>query len=79
MFARLLERVLPMQVNLNDQTKRVYTPEEATQRLRSVVCPAPSLLELPTNLRDAIDDPMISTRNARWTPCTLGVSTTPLA
>jgi hypothetical protein len=47
LFTRLLERVLPMQLNVKDTTDRLLTPEEAAQQLRERGLPVPpSLLEL---------------------------------
>src|SRR4051794_38634740 len=33
-YVRLLEKVLPMQVNVEDKTVKIYTAEEAAMRLR---------------------------------------------
>jgi hypothetical protein len=56
-FAKLLEKVLPMQLNLSDDTKRVYTPEEAMQRLTDRGLPVPpSLLELTATVAGALND-----------------------
>lgn len=47
LFTRLLERVLPMQLNVKDTTDKIMTPEEAAQQLRDRGLPVPpSLLEL---------------------------------
>jgi hypothetical protein len=46
-YARLLEKVLPMQVRVRDETT-TYTPAEAAERLRERGLPVPaSLLSLP--------------------------------
>jgi phage-related holin len=46
-YARLLERVLPMQISVQDKTTKVFTAEEAVQRLQARGLPVPiSLLQL---------------------------------
>jgi hypothetical protein len=52
-YARLLEKVLPMQVSVEDKTK--YTPAEALQRLRERGLPLPpSLLSLASSTEKAL-------------------------
>jgi hypothetical protein len=47
LFTRLLEKVLPMQLNVEDKTVKTYSAEEAAQRLRERGLPVPpSLIEL---------------------------------
>jgi hypothetical protein len=49
LFTRLLEKVLPMQLDVKDDTKKVYSPEEAAARLRERGLPVPpSLIQLTT-------------------------------
>lgn len=43
-YARLLEKVLPMQVHVQDQTTRLLTPEEAAEKLRARGLPVPQNL-----------------------------------
>jgi hypothetical protein len=43
-YARLLEKVLPMQVNVEDKTVKIYTAEEAAMRLRERGLPVPPML-----------------------------------
>jgi hypothetical protein len=46
-YARLLEKVLPMQLHVEDKTKQMLTPEEAVAQLQQRGLPVPqSLLEL---------------------------------
>ena len=43
-YARLLEKVLPMQVSVDDKTKRTFTAEEAVAQLEQRGLPVPSSL-----------------------------------
>jgi hypothetical protein len=43
-YARLLEKVLPMQLHVEDKTVPVYTAAEAVQRLRERKLPVPPSL-----------------------------------
>lgn len=45
-YARLLEKVLPLQLNVTDNTVRTYTVEEAAERLRERGLPVPGLLQI---------------------------------
>jgi hypothetical protein len=57
LFSRLLEKVLPMQLHMKDQTEpnRMLTPEEAVARLRERNVPVPpSLLLLSTTEKSAL-------------------------
>jgi hypothetical protein len=50
-YARLLERVLPLQLHVEDKTDPVYTAAEAVQRLRERKLPVPpALLSLAANV-----------------------------
>src|SRR5439155_19450975 len=43
-YARLLEKVLPMQVDVEDRTVKMYTAEKAAMRLRERGLPVPPML-----------------------------------
>lgn len=50
-YARLLERVLPMQIRVEDKTTPQYSPQEAVERLRQRSLPVPpALLALATGV-----------------------------
>jgi hypothetical protein len=50
-YARLLEKVLPMQVNVADNTAKIYTAEEAAERLRERGLPVPpGLLQIASGI-----------------------------
>jgi hypothetical protein len=50
-YARLLEKVLPMQVHLEDKTVKVYSAEEAAQKLRERGLPVPpTLLQIASGI-----------------------------
>jgi hypothetical protein len=58
-YARLLEKVLPLQLHVADKTDRKYSPAEAAQRLRERNIPVPtSLLALagPSMVAHALND-----------------------
>jgi hypothetical protein len=53
-FARLLEKVLPLQLHMKDETPRQYSPKEAADRLRDRGLPVPpSLLALASPVEQA--------------------------
>jgi hypothetical protein len=55
LFSRLLEKVLPLQLNVRDDTPRTYTPDEAAARLKERGLPVPpSLLLLSTTEKSAL-------------------------
>jgi hypothetical protein len=57
LFTRLLEKVLPMQLNVEDKTVKMYSAEEAAQRLRERGLPVPpSLLQLAEGLGRALTE-----------------------
>jgi hypothetical protein len=43
-FARLLEKILPMQINAENDGRKLYTPGEAAKRLRERGLPVPPRL-----------------------------------
>jgi hypothetical protein len=50
-YARLLEKVLPMQVHIEDRTVKVYSTEEAAQKLRERGLPVPpTLLQIASGI-----------------------------
>jgi hypothetical protein len=56
-YARLLEKVLPMQLELKDKTAPQYTAEEAVERLQERGLPvAPGLLQIANGIRHAVAD-----------------------
>lgn len=56
-YARLLEKVLPMQVHVEDKTSTKYTAEEAVQRLRERKLPVPpALLQLANGMARPVDE-----------------------
>jgi hypothetical protein len=56
-YARLLEKVLPMQLHVEDKTVRKYTAEEAAQELKARGIPVPlGLLQIAHNIGHAVTD-----------------------
>lgn len=54
-YARLLEKVLPLQVRVDDERKPLYTAAEAVERLRERGLPVPpSLLSFATPIEQAL-------------------------
>jgi hypothetical protein len=56
LFSRLLEKVLPMQLDLKDTTKKIYTPDEAAARLQERGLPVPPTLLQLTSVAHALND-----------------------
>jgi hypothetical protein len=55
-YARLLEKVLPMQLHVEDKTVRKYTAEEATRELQARGIPVPlGLAQLASGMIHAIE------------------------
>lgn len=56
-YARLLERVLPLQLNVEDKSAPKYTASEAVERLRARKLPVPlSLQQMAEGLRPVDDN-----------------------
>jgi hypothetical protein len=58
LFSRLLEKVLPMQLHVQENPNRAMTPAEAVERLKERGLPIPpTLLALTsTKIADALND-----------------------
>jgi hypothetical protein len=56
-YGRMLEKVMPMQIEVKDKTDRTYTPQEAIDRLRERGLPVPpSLTTLASQVGRAVQN-----------------------